>query len=58
MAAAAALAEYPDRVKKLFANKEYPEEGIFKLNLYVMGELINVIIDDRFPTKYKKPIHA
>lgn len=28
------------------------------LNLYVMGELVNVIIDDRIPTKYKKPIHA
>ena len=45
------LAEYPDRVKKLFMLDEYPKEGIFATQLYVkasrVGEPIIQTIDDR-----------
>lgn len=34
LATGAALAEHPDRVKKLFVNKEYPSNGAFKVNYY------------------------
>jgi len=38
LSAAAALAEYPDRVKNLFKNKEYPKKsGIFEVNLFQQG---------------------
>jgi hypothetical protein len=29
LASAAALAEYPERIMKIFSNKEYSKEGIF-----------------------------
>lgn len=29
LAAAAALAEHPDRIKKIFKNSDYPSNGVF-----------------------------
>jgi hypothetical protein len=37
LAAAASLAEYPERIKKLFVNTEYPENSAFMVNFYNMG---------------------
>ena len=58
MAAAASLAEYPERIKKLFANNVYPKEGIFEITFYMKGEPIKVVIDDRIPTASNAAIHA
>ena len=49
----AALAEWPERVNKIFTNTEYSKEGIFELNLFLMGKPVKVTIDDRLPYKDK-----
>ena len=49
LAAVSALAEKPDRLKKIFKNKEYPEEGIFELTFKVKGIDTSIVIDDRLP---------
>ena len=49
LAASAALAEHPSRIKKLFKNQEYPKEGIFEINFYYGGEPRTIVIDDRLP---------
>lgn len=58
MAAAASLAEFPDRVKKVFTNEEYPNEGIFELTFYLKGAPVKIIIDDQIPTVGNMAIHA
>lgn len=59
LSAATALAEYPDRVKKLFMLDEYPKEGIFATQLYVKGEPIIQTIDDRLPVlENDTPVNA
>ena len=32
LASASAIAEYPERIKKIFTNKAYPKSGIFEFN--------------------------
>ena len=49
LAAVSALAEKPDRLKKIFKNKEYPDEGIFELTFKVKGIDTSIVIDDRLP---------
>jgi hypothetical protein len=49
LAVAAALAEDPERVRKLFENTEYPENGAFKLNFFAIGNPVSVIVDDQLP---------
>ena len=49
LAAAAAIAETPERIQRIFKNKEYPAEGIFELQFYVKGKLVNEVIDDKIP---------
>jgi len=35
LSATAALAEHPDRIKKIFKNQDYPSKsGIFEVNLF------------------------
>jgi len=46
LAAIAALAERPERIKKLFKNTKYSEEGIFDLNFFVGGKPTTLVIDD------------
>ena len=58
MAAAASLAEFPDRIKKIFTNEEYPDEGIFELTFYLKGEPVKILVDDRIPTNGELAIHA
>ena len=50
LAAASALAEFPDRVKKIFVNTEYSNSGIFQTKFWIGGEQIKVTVDDRLPT--------
>ena len=59
MAAAASLAEFPERIKKIFTNEEYPDEGIFEVIFYLKGEPMKILVDDQIPTTTGQvPIHA
>lgn len=46
LAAAAAIAEYPERIQKIFWNDEYPASGFFQLTFYHIGQPVNVVVDD------------
>jgi hypothetical protein len=46
----AALAEWPDRIKKIFNGiTDYPADGQFEINMYSMGKAHKIIIDDKLP---------
>jgi len=49
LASAAALAEHPARIKKIFTNKSYSEAGIFELTFYRDGVPVPTVVDDRIP---------
>lgn len=49
LGAAAAIAETPSRIQKLFRNSEYSAEGIFEVIVNVENEHQHVVIDDRLP---------
>lgn len=49
LGAVSALAEQPDRVKKVFENKDYPKNGVFKTNFFIKGLKVAVSVDDRLP---------
>jgi hypothetical protein len=51
LATAAALAEWPERLQKVFTNTEYSSNGIFEVNLFLRGEQVKVSVDDRLPTE-------
>lgn len=54
LASAAALAEWPERIHKIFTNKAYSKEGIFEVNLFHMGEPFKEVVDDRLPIREGK----
>ena len=49
LAAAAALAEHPDRIRDIFYNTEYSQEGAFEVILYHKGLEVTMVVDDRLP---------
>ena len=49
LCAFSALAEWPDRLKKVITNNEYSPEGIFEFNFFNAGNKEKVVIDDRLP---------
>jgi hypothetical protein len=51
LAACGALAEWPDRVKKVFTNLDYAKSGVFEVNLWHKGKTQKVVVDDRLPYK-------
>jgi hypothetical protein len=51
LAAAAAIAENPERIKKIFTNKDYSAEGIFELTFHKKGKPVTEVVDDRLPVK-------
>lgn len=53
LAAGAALAEWPDRLQKLFTNTEYPSNGLFEIKFFVKGRQIPMVIDDKLPVDSK-----
>jgi len=55
---ASALAEYPDRIKKLFVQDSYNKEGIFALKLHVKGKPEYITIDDKLPYGSSTPYFA
>lgn len=51
LSAMAAIAEYPDRIKKLFLKRTKSEEGCYCLALCINGQFEEVILDDQFPAQ-------
>jgi calpain-15 len=49
LGAAAALAEQPSRVQKLFRNSEYSKDGIFEVIFNLRDQHVHVSFDDRLP---------
>jgi hypothetical protein len=49
LAALACLAEYPDRIKKLFIDTEFNQQGIYGAYTYVNGCKNEVFVDDHVP---------
>jgi hypothetical protein len=51
LASMSAIGEWPDRIKAVFKNKDYSDahskKGIFQLNMYMYGEPLKVVIDDK-----------
>jgi len=45
----ASLAEYPDRIKRIFLTQEINEAGCYAVQFYICGEKRTVVVDDRFP---------
>lgn len=58
VAVAAALAEYPNRIKKIVMQNTYNKEGIFTFNLWVKGKPQVISIDDRLAFSGSQPIFA
>ena len=49
LAAVSALAEFPDRVRKIFVNQESNKYGIYGLNFVIQGIPTEVVVDDYIP---------
>ena len=49
LGSAAALAEEPDLVKRLFKQQDYPADGRFDVQLYYRGKPYVVTVDDQLP---------
>jgi len=43
------MAERPALVERIFMNKDYNEQGLYKLKICKNGEWIEVTVDDYFP---------
>jgi hypothetical protein len=50
----ASLAEYPDRIKRIFITKEINDAGCYAVNLFINGERRTVVVDDYFPYDTRK----
>lgn len=51
IAAYSALAEWQDRVKRVFVTKDYNKEGIIVVKGQVLGIEKNIVVDDYLPFK-------
>ena len=53
MAAASAIAEKPNRLEKVFLNHEAKlvEQGIYGVNVYLLGVPHTILVDDYLPLK-------
>lgn len=49
LAAAAALAEYPERIERIFSNVEHSNEGVYEVILYLNGSPVKEVVDDYLP---------
>ena len=49
LSGAAAVAEKPDRLQKVFLNRELSSEGIYALQMYALGVPFTLTIDDTVP---------
>ena len=46
LSAAAAMAEYPERIRKVFTNQSYPSNGLFMVEMFLRGEPVRIVVDD------------
>ena len=59
LAAAAALAEHPERIQRIIVNSDFTASGIFQYKFYHKGSIKTINIDDRLPVdSYGKPVLA
>lgn len=49
ISAASKLAEYPNRLKKIFVNHSYNKAGIYAVELYIDSKIKKIIVDDYVP---------
>ena len=49
LASLSAIAEYPDRIAKMFLTKKVNEAGCYAVIMYINGEKHTVVVDDYFP---------
>lgn len=56
LAAAAALAEKPERIERIFWNTEYNANGAFRVYLWLNSEWVGVNVDDRLPLHYSEQV--
>lgn len=49
MAAASSIAEHGERIKAIFAEQEFPKDGLFHVKLWSMGQQYTMAIDDTLP---------
>jgi hypothetical protein len=45
----ASLAEFPDRVKRIFITQKVNKAGCYAVKMYVNGEMKTIVVDDQFP---------
>lgn len=58
LAACAALAETPERIRHVFAGREKDSQGFYVFKFYVMGVEKYAVVDDRLPTKDAEEIYG
>ena len=49
LASLSAIAEYPNRIKKIFLTHEVNEAGCYAVQMYINGERRTIVVDDYFP---------
>ena len=49
LASLSALAEFPDRIKRIFLTKDVNEAGCYAVQMYINGEKRTIVVDDYFP---------
>ena len=49
MSAAAALAENPERIRKIFTNTKTSQEGIYQVTFWKRMKPVKVVVDDQIP---------
>jgi hypothetical protein len=54
VAALATLAEWPDRVKKIFVSDKSNSQGLYGVNLFIDGYMQTYWVDDFFPVFNKE----
>jgi len=48
LAIISALAEYPERIKKIFSNFD-EDKGVYEFEMWSQGKATKVVIDDKIP---------
>jgi calpain-15 len=49
LSAIASIAEYSDRIKKIFLTKTINPVGLYVVRMCIAGEYCNIAVDDTFP---------
>ena len=49
LASLSAIAEYPERIRRIFLTKETNKAGCYAVKMFINGEQRTVVVDDYFP---------